>query len=168
MSHLRVIRNIVGATGLAVLLASGVGATGAAASNAGMATGTVIIAGQSYAISGPADCAYTESGTIYDVPATVWHAMWSSSRQDGMTHLNANIWQPKRGGDPQVTLSVTVGPATYDIATVKGGRIKGSATARTERRGTGGVLVIDGRTATGQAIVATIACSAFAAPEDNG
>jgi hypothetical protein len=65
-------------------------------------------------------------------------------------------------------MTVQAGSATHEIATVKGGVVRGSATGRVERRGAGGTLSIEGRTVAGKVVHIAIVCSRFTAPEDNG
>jgi hypothetical protein len=132
------------------------------------AAATVTVQGNTYQFTGVADCTYTGDGSIFGAPAAAWHAMWTARERADLPHVNANLWQLKAGGDPMVNLAVTVGAANYQITTVRGGPIAGAATARAERKGAGGVLTIEGRTADGTALKAVIACSAFHAPEDNG
>ncbi len=95
----------------------------------------------------------------------IWHA--SVSTAGPLSRVNATIFQPKVGV-PEATMMLIVGGKDYQIATVKGGAVKGAATAKAERQGAGGTLAIEGRTASGQSVALTVSCSAFAAPEDNG
>ncbi len=125
-----------------------------------------MVDGRTYPFSGTAECTYTADGSIYDVPAAIWHASLSPSG-GAVSHVNATIFQTRTGA-PQVTMTLTVGQRQYQVATVKGGASRGTAVAKGERNGAGGSLTIEGRTAAGQTIALTVACSGFAPPEDNG
>jgi hypothetical protein len=140
---------------------------GAVSADAGVtATATATIGGRQYASKGPAECTHTAHGSIYDVPATIWHASLSSPA-GGLSHVSATIFQTTTGA--QVTLSVEAASREYAISTVTGGRVSGAATSTAQRSGSGGgTLSIDGRTAAGDSISLTISCSGFVAPEDNG
>ena len=126
--------------------------------------------GKPYEFHGYGECHYSADASIHDAPATMWYAslMPRSSATSDPSHVNVTIWQPTKGGTPQVTLSVQLGPNVYALSTVAGGNVSGSATARAEKRGSGGTLNVDGRTASGQPITVSISCSKFLAPEDNG
>jgi hypothetical protein len=131
------------------------------------ATGRV--SGKPYEFHGYGQCHYSSDASIYGMPATMWSAsLMPGQATSDRSHLNVAIWQPTKGGSPQVTLSVQLGPNVYALSTVAGSNISGSATARAEKRGSGGTLHVDARTATGQPITVSISCSRFLAPEDNG
>lgn len=131
-----------------------------------VASGTATVAGRQYPFSGPAECTYTADGSIYDVPAAIFHASLEV-RGGGLSSVNATIFHAKAGA-PQATLTLVVSGSTVEIATVARGTVKGAATARGERKGAGGTLTIDGRTASGQPVTLSLSCSAFTAPDDNG
>ena len=132
------------------------------------ASGTVTISGTTYRLNGPAECLHTPHGSIYETPAMMWTVMMDGPRSGGVSRLNATIWQPTSGAAPQILFQAQTGTGLVDVATVLGGTVKGSATARAERKGAGGMLVIDGRTAAGQTVSMAMSCSGFAPPEDNG
>ncbi len=130
------------------------------------ATGTVTINGSTYQVNGPAECLHTPRGSIYEAPAAMWSVTLEGHGR--LTRLNATMWQPTAGGAPQILLQAVTTAGRADVATVTRGKIMGTATGRAERKGDGGTLVIEGRTAAGQAIVMAVTCTGFAPPEDNG
>jgi hypothetical protein len=130
------------------------------------ANGTITINGKADALNGPAECLHAPHGSIYETPAVMWSVMMDG--RGSVTHLNATIWQPASGGAAQILFHASTTAGEVDIATVTGGRVTGSAAARVERRGAGGSLFIEGRTASGQSLTMAMHCSGFAAPEDNG
>ena len=124
------------------------------------------LAGSRVTFSGRGECHHSDASSIYDVPAAMWHA--SLSGGTGIDHLNVTLWQPKAGGPMQITLAAEAGRTHFSIGTVKGGTLSGSGTARVDRQGVAGTLIIEGKTATGAAVQLSVTCSRFAAPEDNG
>jgi hypothetical protein len=124
------------------------------------------LAGARATFSGRGECHQSDAASIYEVPAAMWHASFSGGT--GIDRLNVTLWQPKAGGPMQITLAADAGRNHYSIGTVKGGTLSGSGTARVDRQGAGGTLVIQGQTASGAAIQLSVSCSRFTAPEDNG
>jgi hypothetical protein len=130
-------------------------------------TATTEIDGKRYDYSGPGECFYNAGGTIYDQPATMWHATFQA-RNSPMAHANLAIWKLKQGQSTRLNLFVMTGSASYAISTSQPGAAKGTAVASAENGATGGRLQAEGRTADGHAVKISIACSRFDAPEDNG
>jgi hypothetical protein len=130
------------------------------------ASGTVTINGATYNVNGPAECLYTAHGSIYKTPATMWSVMMDG--RGGLTRLHATMWQPKSGGAPQILFHAQTAAGVADVATVVGGKVRGSASGRVERKDPGGTIVVEGRTAAGQAVSMAVSCTGFAPPEDNG
>ena len=143
------------------------GTDGASQTKNVVVTATADAGGRHYEASGTGECHAATDASIYDNPAAMTSAMLSASRSS-MSQLNVTIWQLKKGSEIQVTLTTTLGATTYEIATVKGAPIKGAATARVDRRGAGGTITVDGRTAAGAALRVSVTCPAFTPPEDNG
>lgn len=77
--------------------------------------------------NGPGECASSADASIYDVPATLWHATHGGGSE--RFRLNLTVWRPKGGGDEMVGLSLVDEETTHQISTVKGGRLIGSGTA---------------------------------------
>jgi hypothetical protein len=153
-------RSLAGAVVAALMLAATLQA-------ATTASGTVTINGHTYNLNGRAECLHTPRGSIYETPAAMWSVMMDGSA-GGLTRLNATMWLPTAGGAAQILFQAVTPAGIVDITTVAGGTVKGHATARAERNGTGGTLIIEGRTAAGQAVAMAVSCSGFTPPEDNG
>jgi hypothetical protein len=130
-------------------------------------TAVADIDGRHYEYRGAGECHYTADGSIYNAPAAAWHASFDTTGT-GWSSVNLSIWQLTQGGSLQATFHATIGSTSYGISTVKGGTLRGTAKATTERRGEGGILSIDGRTAEGRSARVSITCSRFDAPEENG
>lgn len=154
---------------IALALLGGALAGASAQASGGKTTAAVVVnvGGTHFEAQGAAECRAATDGSIYDVPASMWHASFSDARNP-LSRVNVTIWQPAKGGSSLVTLFVTARAASYEIATVPGGRIAGSATGRVERAGAGAVLSVDGTTAMGQAIRVRLSCTQFLPAEDNG
>lgn len=136
---------------------------------AGATTVTVSaeIDGKRYDYAGPGECVYAAAGSIYDEPATMWHARFEA-RGNPLAHASLAVWQLKQGRAIRLNLSARVGNVSYDISTAQKGAAKGSAIGGGENGAAGGRLSAEGRTAEGKAMKISIACSRFDAPEDNG
>jgi hypothetical protein len=130
-------------------------------------TASVVARGATATYKGLGECHHTTDASIYDVPATMWTAA-VDARAAELSYLNLTLWQPKSGGDLQISLGVTIGRATYQIATVKGAPIRGSGSATVESRGAGGSLVVRGADPSGGSVLVTVDCSAFTEPVAEG
>lgn len=117
------------------------------------------VADKTYVAKGMGECASSADASIYEVPATLWHAMY-----DGGTDprsLNLTIWRPRAGGGDMVGLSILIGDATHKISTVKGGSIAGSGTPKVQPAGQGGALSVTGVDEHGDAIELSVTCQRF-------
>src|SRR4051812_6379129 len=107
--------------------------------------------GKEATYTGLGECTHTRDASIYEVPASMWSARVGAGSGE-LHYLNLTLWQPGGVGDLQVSLGLTLGDRTHDIATVKGASLKGSAKARVESKGDGGSLEVDGKSADGGAV----------------
>ena len=84
-------------------------------------------------------------------------------RGDGsnIQHLNLTVWRPRAGGPDMVGLHLQSGEISHEIATVKGGPLKGSGTAGVRPAGKGGILNVSGRDADGHPLELTAECERF-------
>jgi hypothetical protein len=119
----------------------------------------VKVAGTSHRASGVGECASSADASIYDVPATLWHATYEGTEEP--RHLNLTVWRPKAGGGDMVGLSLTVGETTHQIATVKGGQLAGEGTPGVRPSGKGGTLSVAGKDDHGDAIEVSVECERF-------
>ena len=97
--------------------------------------------------------------------------MWSSAidtESGDLRYLNLTLWQPKAGGDVQVSLGVTLGETTHQIATVKGADTRGSGTGRVAPKGQGGTLTVEGSDAEGRPVRVVVDCTTFTEPVAEG
>jgi hypothetical protein len=120
---------------------------------------TVMVDGKTYRSRGMGECASSAAASIYDVPATLWHAIYESEAEP--RRLNLTVWRPKSGGADMAGLSLQIGDATHQIATVKGGRLAGSGVAGVQPAGAGGVLTLTGKDDHGDAIELSVSCARF-------
>lgn len=128
---------------------------------------TATVGGKRYSFTGKGECRHTTEASIYATPAAMWHASFRGSA-GGLESASLTLWQPKAGGPIQLNVSMMAAGTSYEVATVKGGTLRGTGNGRVERKGPSGTLIADGRTAGGQTIQVSVACSRFTAPEDNG
>jgi len=118
---------------------------------------------------GTGECYTSSESTIYDVPATQWHAMFTGLKSSDLRDVNVTVWRPNAGGPDQVTLYLTLEEKTHRIATVTGGELLGRATASARRQGDGGTLLVEGTTKDGTPIKLELSCNAFSEiAEGNG
>lgn len=120
---------------------------------------TAMVDGKTYRSGGMGECAGSTAASIYDVPATLWHATYESDTEP--RRLNLTVWRPKSGGADMAGLSLQIGDATHQIATVKGGRLAGSGVAGVQPAGAGGVLTLTGKDDHGDAIELSVSCARF-------
>ena len=118
------------------------------------------VAGKTYRSGGLGECASSADASIYEVPATLWHAIYDGDGSE-IQNLNLTVWRPKAGGGNMVGLSLGIGQATHQLATVKGGRMAGSGTAGVSSAGTGGTLTATGKDDHGDAIEVSVECERF-------
>jgi hypothetical protein len=119
------------------------------------------VGGKVYPVEGSGECSTSSESTIYDVPATQWHAAYDGGGRAELGNVNVTVWRPKAGGADQVTLYLTAAGRTHRIATVAGGERIGRATASARSEGDGGTLVVEGVSGDGTAIKLELRCSAF-------
>ena len=128
---------------------------------------TAAAGGKTASFSGLGECHHTTDASIYDVPANMWSSSIDTESGD-LRYLNLTLWQPKAGGDVQVSLGVTLGETTHQIATVKGADIRGSGTGRVAPKGQGGTLTVEGSDAEGRPVRVTVDCTTFTEPVAEG
>ena len=115
------------------------------------------VARSGFETSGTGECA-SAAGSIYDVPATQWHATFEGG---DIQHLNLTVWRPSSGAPDMANLSLQSGEVTHRLATVKGGELVGRGTARVQVEGTGGVLTVSGNDDHGHPIELSVRCERF-------
>jgi hypothetical protein len=124
------------------------------------------VAGRKYQASGPGECKVAPRASIYGVTA----ALTSVSHSAGNNALNLSLWQPA-GAPAMMSLHVSDGSKSYVVDTVKGGSkrdIKGSGSAKLEKSGEGGTIVVDAVAASGEKITGRIVCKRFGAVQAEG
>lgn len=128
---------------------------------------TAEVDGHRHTFSGQGECQHTSDASIYQVPAALWSARFTDA--GSFSYLNLTLWQPKGSTAFQVSLALTAGKETTEIATVEGGPKQGSATAaRVTPAGGGGTFTIEGRDAHGHQTTLTVECSRFTEPVAEG
>ncbi|MGH7579548.1 MAG: hypothetical protein ACREM9_05205 [Gemmatimonadales bacterium] len=115
------------------------------------------VAGHAFRASGTGECASSADASIFEVPAMLWHAVYA----DDGSQVNLTVWRPKAGGGDMVGLSLTVGETPHRIATVKGGELTGSGTAKVQPAGSGGTLTVTGSDEHGHAVELSVECARF-------
>jgi hypothetical protein len=120
----------------------------------------VVMGRVDYSEDGTGECASSTESSIYDVPATQWHATYGGDGSN-IQHLNLTVWRPRDGAPDMVSLYLQSGEITHEIATVKGGAIKGSGTATVRPTGKGGILSVSGKDADGHPLELTVECERF-------
>jgi hypothetical protein len=130
---------------------------------------TATVGGRSYRASGPGACLHTDDAEIYQAPAAMWSARFDAVSGD-VRDLNLNLWQLKRGGPAQLTLALTVGDATHEIATLQhpGAPLRGKGTGEVRRHDPAGTLVVDGADSAGTPMHVEVECERFAVPVGQG
>jgi hypothetical protein len=118
------------------------------------------VGGKTYQSSGTGECASSPDASIYEVPATLWHAIYSGGDSEPR-QLNLTVWRPKAGGPDMVSLSLQVSETAHQIATVKGGQMAGSGTPGVQAAGSGGTLTVTGKDDHGDAIDLSVQCERF-------
>jgi hypothetical protein len=117
--------------------------------------------GETYQSAGMGECASSGAASIYEVPATLWHAIYEGPDDSEVRRLNLTVWRPKAGGADMVGLSLETGGTTHQIATVKGGQMAGSGTPGVRPAGKGGTLTVTGQDDHGDAIELSVECERF-------
>jgi hypothetical protein len=139
------------------------------ASVAGTAStsGAATLDGTDYMLAGDVTCEHADDGSIYDVPAAMWHA---TLKADGATvsYVNLTIWQFKQGGPDQFSLGLQAGGVFHHASTIKGATLVGSGTATVERAAATS-LHAKGADEKGVAFDVTLRCAkVIAAVEEGG
>jgi hypothetical protein len=116
---------------------------------------------QEFEASAEGECATSAESSIYEVPATQWHATFGGGGRSDIQHLNLVVWRPRAGGPDMVNLSLQVGEASHRIATVKGGEMVGSGTASVSPAGRGGELKVTGKDDHGHDLELSVRCERF-------
>jgi hypothetical protein len=106
------------------------------------------------------ECASSADASIYDVPATLWHAIYDADGAE-LRSLNLTVWRPKAGAGDMVSLSLGIGETAHQIATIKGGQLAGSGSPGVQPAGNGGTLSVTGRDDHGDAIELSVECERF-------
>jgi hypothetical protein len=114
------------------------------------------VAGHPWKAEGTGQCATSADGSIYQVPASLWHVIF----QDASAHLNLVVWRP-RSGDDMVNFVLTENLIPHRIATVKGADIMGGGTPTVKPAGSGGTLSVKGRDDHGHMVEMTVECARF-------
>lgn len=130
-------------------------------------TSAATLDGTDYALTGELTCAHTDSGSIYDAPAAMWHGTLNA---DGATvsYVNLTVWQLKRGGPAQFSIGLQVGGVFHHASTIKGATLVGSGTATVESGATT-TLHATGTDEKGLAFDVTLRCTKVVqAVEDGG
>jgi len=117
----------------------------------------VVLGRVNYSEEGTGECATSTESSIYDVPATQWHVTYGGDGSN-IQHLNLTVWRPRAGGPDMVGLYLQSGEINHEIATVKGGPLKGSGTAGVRPTGRGGILNVSGKDADGHPLDLTVEC----------
>jgi hypothetical protein len=130
-------------------------------------TVTAEVEGTRSTYSGLGECHHTTDASIYEVPASMWSAHADAESGD-LRYVNLTLWQPKATGEMQVSLGLTAGGHTHEIATVKGADPKGSGGGRVEPSGEGGSMHVDGKDADGRSVRLTVECSRWTEPVAEG
>ena len=120
----------------------------------------VVMGRVNYSEEGTGECASSTESSIYDVPATQWHVTYGGDGSN-IQHLNLTVWRPRAGGPDMVGLYLQSGEINHEIATVKGGPLKGSGTASVRPTGKGGILNVSGKDADGHPLDLTVECERF-------
>jgi hypothetical protein len=128
---------------------------------------TADVGGRTYRFSGLGECQHTADASIYEVPASMWSARFTDDA-GAFTYLNLTLWQPKGAPGLQVSLGLTGGGQSSELATVTGAELHGSGTGRVEPKGEGGALVVEGQDAAGRGVKLRVDCSRFTEPVAEG
>jgi hypothetical protein len=128
----------------------------------------VVLSGQEIRANGLGECHHITDGSIYEAPAAQWTAMYSGSADAELQHLNLTVWQLKNSGPPQLTLAVLASSGRHDIATVKGGPLKGTGSASVQPGGAAGTLSVTGKDDGGNQLLVSVSCARFTEPVAEG
>jgi len=137
--------------------ASATAKSSAAAPSAAATSSAATVDGADYTLTGDVTCEHAADGSIFDVPAAMWHA---TLKADGATvsYVNLTIWQFKQGGPDQFSLGLQAGGVFHHASTIKGATLVGSGTASVERAATTS-LHVKGADEKGAAFDVTLHCA---------
>ncbi len=119
------------------------------------------VEGKTYRSAGLGECAASGEASIYEVPASLWHAIYEGEDGSEVGRLNLTVWRPKAGDPDMVGLSFATGETTHQIATVKGGEMVGSGRPGVRPAANGGTLTVAGKDDHGHAIELSVECERF-------
>lgn len=110
-------------------------ASAAIASGSSAASSAATLDGTDYTLAGDVTCEHSDDASIYDVPASMWHATLKAD-DAAVSYVNLTIWQLKEGGPDQFSLGLQVGGVFHHASTIKGATLVGSGTATVDRGAT--------------------------------
>jgi hypothetical protein len=119
------------------------------------------VARHAFEASAAGECATSAESSIYEVPATQWHAVFGGGDRSNIQHLNLTVWRPRSGAPDMVNLALQSGEISHRIATVKGGELVGSGTAGVRAEGRGGTVTVSGKDDHGHDIELSVRCDRF-------
>jgi len=147
--------------------ASATAKSAAATPTADATSSAAVLDGTDYTLSGDVTCEHADDGSIYDVPAAMWHATLKADAAT-VSYVNLTIWQFKQGGPDQFSLGLQAGGVFHHASTIKGATLVGSGTATVERAATTS-LHAKGADEKGVAFDVTLRCAkVIAAVEEGG
>ena len=119
-----------------------------------------VVGGRELEARGPGECQHAAEGSIYQRPASLWSARFDGGDAEAIRHLNLTFWR-EAGGTEAFNLALGAGADAHRIATVEGGELHGSGTARLEGGPDAGTLVVEGTTADGIPVRVRARCERF-------
>ena len=128
---------------------------------------TATVDGTKYPLKTLGQCTYTKTAAIYDVPATMWHAMVHADGQP-LSYANLTIWE-LADHSMQTSLGLQVHGEFRHASTVKGATLVGSGAAGASRSGEGATLTFTGKDNRGAAVQIEVHCPKTTTPiEERG
>lgn len=121
----------------------------------------LVVNGKPLRAQGAGECKHEPNASIYNAPASLWRVEYGDPKGAEVQQLSLTVWQPKNGGENQMSLALKTGANSYSIATVKGGKVVGTGTVTFRPEPSGGRFEIQGADARGATIVARITCPSF-------
>ncbi|WP_447977097.1 hypothetical protein [Candidatus Nitrospira bockiana] len=121
----------------------------------------VAVNGKPLRAKGAGECTHEPNASIYSTPASLWRVEYSDPEGGDLQYLSLSVWQLKKVGENQMSLSLRTGARSYSIATVKGGRLVGTGQVTFRANKPGGRFEIRGSDAQGATIEAKISCPTF-------
>lgn len=127
---------------------------------------TATVDGAKYPLKAMGQCTYTKTAAIYDVPATMWHAMVHADGQP-LSYANLTIWE-LADHSMQTSLGLQVHGEFRHVSTVKGATLVGSGVAGASRSGEGATLTFNGKDNRGVAVQIEVRCPKTTTPIEEG